>query len=264
MYVNQINFNKYAANGTQIQNKPQPAKNYSSGIQTSLYNTKGMNVYFGSLAQGVDVIENVCIDFLRSARNGAKRRFTENDIEDIVKSLRVVKNPEEKPEILQEIVALDEGIPIPDKKLFKNIIRQIADKPENERFAILEFAGNEIENAAKPMEIFSKLPYRTQNNLTKLLCQIDDVNDNRLYKSESAREAVMNSLYDTFRVPLYAHEDLDKIDRAFRGRAKRENLEMLNADLNYYENLDAYKDELAKLKVLSVVENIRDYFNQAF
>lgn len=263
MNVNPINLNKNV-NASKSQRAEKPVSSFEPEIQTSLYNTKGANVYFGSLAKGADVMEEQCVKILRAARDGMKRRFAENDIEDIVKSLRVVKNPEEKPEILQEIVALDEGIPIPDKKLFKNIIRQIADKPENERFAILEFAGNEIENAAKPMEIFSKLPYRTQNNLTKLLCQIDDVNDNRLYKSESAREAVMNSLYDTFRVPLYAHEDLDKIDRAFRGRAKRENLEMLNADLNYYENLDAYKDELAKLKVLSVVENIRDYFNQAF
>ncbi len=263
MYVNQVNFNKNSVNHNKLQRKQQQVQNYSSGVQTSLYNTKGMNVYFGGLAKGVDVIENQCIDILRAARDGVRRKFAENDIEDIVKSLKVVKKPEEKPEILQEIIALDEGTPISNKDFFKNIVGLVADKPENERFAILEFAANELENAAKPMDAFLMLPRKTQDELTNLLCQIDYINDMKLFKNDDARSIAIESLYNTFRVPLYAHDDLDKIDRAFRGAYKKRNLEILNADRDFYENQDYFKDESSKEKFMIVVDNITDYFKNS-
>ncbi len=264
MYVNQVNLDKSFANYKKLQNKPQQTKDYPSGIQTSLYNTRGMNVYFGSLAKGVDFIENECIDILRSARNGRCRRFAENDIQDIVNSLKYVAQPENKPYILQELLMIGDSGKLPDNKLFKRLVALTANRPENERFAILEFAANELENATKPMEVFSKLPFKTQNNLTDLLCKIDYVNDSGLYKSDEARALTVNSLYDTFRVPLYAHEDMDKLPREFRILPKKENLKILDDDLKFYEKQDVYKDEFSRQKVLYAVECIRDYFNRTF
>ena len=117
MYVEKVNLNK-GINYSQNKAAAAPAANYESGIQTSLYKTKGMNVYFGSLVKGADFIENQCIDILRTARDGVKRRFAENDIEDILVNLKPVKNPKEKPEILQQVLSLDGEFTVRDGALF--------------------------------------------------------------------------------------------------------------------------------------------------
>ena len=263
MKVNQVN----SISGNNYKSVSAPAKHAehrSSGIETSLYNTKGLNVYFGSLAKGADFIENQCIDILRTARDGVKRRFAENDIEDILVNLKPVKNPKEKPEILQQVLSLDGEFTdvIPDNKMFKNLVGLISEKPEQERYAILQFAENELQNATKPMETFMKLPYRVQNDLTKLLVTIDDVNNDFLFKNDNARASAVDALYDTFRVALYAHDDMADVEKIFRGSYKRKNLELLKSDYAYYDRFDGYKSDDAKRLVLDVVDEITGYFEK--
>ena len=263
MKVNQVN----SISGNNYKSVSAPAKHAehrSSGIETSLYNTKGLNVYFGSLAKGADFIENQCIDILRTARDGVKRRFAENDIEDILVNLKPVKNPKEKPEILQQVLSLDGEFTdvIPDNKMFKNLVGLISEKPEQERYAILQFAENELQNATKPMETFMKLPYRIQNDLTKLLVKIDDANNSFLYKNDEARTSTVNALYDTFRVAMYAEQDMAGYDKIFRKSYKNKNLELLKSDFDFYNKLDGYKSDDAKRLVLNTVQDITDYFEK--
>lgn len=241
------------------------SEKYTNRIQTSIYNTKGTHVYFGGLAKGIDVFENECIDLLRAARNGRKRKFAENEIANILKKLQKVKDPSDKRNVLLEVLELNEEnlYNVPDNKLFETIVGLVAGRPEKERFAILEFAANEMENATKPLEIFSKLSDTQQNNLTKLLVKVDDVNRQSFFKDNDARIQIVNSLYDTFRIPLYAHEDVAGMNVFRIPGFKDKNLQILNEDMNFYKKQDCYANETAKSKILSVVDSITDYFKKS-
>lgn len=237
---------------------------YDSNIQKSLYKNKGMNIYFGCLAKGADIFENECIDLLRSLRLPVKRRFSEYDITDIVEKLKVVKQQEDKKNILMEALELDEEYTgkIPSAEFFKKVVGLVAHRPEQERFAILEFAADELKNATKPLETFSKLSAANQDNLCKLLVEIDDVNRQSLFKNDEARENIVGALYDTFRVPMYAQEDISKIDSMGRTVYKNENLQILKEDMDFYKKQDVYADETAKSRILDVVEHILSYYEQ--
>ncbi len=232
------------------------------GLQKSVYNAGGTGIYFGCLASGADSIENECIEILRAARNGVKRRFAEDDITDILRRLKVVKQPADKKNILMEALELNEeytGL-TPSSEIFKNIISLTAPRQEQERFAILEFAANELQNATKPLETFYKLPIDKQDNLTQLLVKIDDLNYQNMFKDNEARESIVKSLYNTFKVPLYAHKDVAKMDVSLVHGYKDKNLQILDADMDFYEKQDCYANEVAKSKVISVVESIINYF----
>ena len=263
MNVNPINLNKNV-NASQSQRAEKPVSSFEPEIQTSLYNTKGANVYFGSLAKGADVMEEQCVKILRAARDGMKRRFAENDIEDVLRILKPVKNSEEKPEIIKQVLTLDgeSAEKIPDRDMFKNLLKLIAQRPEHERFAILQFAENELQNSTKPMEIFTKLPNNVQDDLTKLLVKIDDVNVSFFFKDDDALRSTVDSLYDTFRVALYGHYDIANMDKVFKTSYKNRNLEILKADRNFYDKSDGFKSESAKRFILNVVDEIIDYFEK--
>ena len=263
MNVNPINLNKNV-NASQSQRAEKPVSSFEPEIQTSLYNTKGANVYFGSLAKGADVMEEQCVKILRAARDGMKRRFAENDIEDVLRILKPVKNSEEKPEIIKQVLTLDGEFAekIPDRDMFKNLVKLIAQRPEHERFAILQFAENELQNSTKPMEIFTKLPNNVQDDLTKLLVKIDDVNVSFFFKDDDALRATIDSLYDTFRVALYGHYDMANMNKVFKTSYKNRNLEILKADRNFYDKSDGFKSESAKRFILNVVDEIIGYFEK--
>lgn len=263
MNVNPINLNKNV-NASQSQRAEKPVSSFEPEIQTSLYNTKGANVYFGSLAKGADVMEEQCVKILRAARDGMKRRFAENDIEDVLRILKPVKNSEEKPEIIKQVLTLDGEFveKIPDRDMFKNLVKLIAQRPEHERFAILQFAENELQNSTKPMEIFTKLPNNVQDDLTKLLVKIDDVNVSFFFKDDDALRSTVDSLYDTFRVALYGHYDIANMDKVFKTSYKNRNLETLKADRNFYDKSDGFKSESAKRFILNVVDEIIGYFEK--
>lgn len=236
----------------------------NNSIQKSIYNSKGTNIYFGCLAKGADIVENECIDLLRSARYGRYRRFDENDITEILSKLKVVKKPEDKKNILLETLELDEeytGV-FADNKFFKRVLGLVANKSEQERFAILEFAANELQNAVRPLETFAKLSDAKQQNLAKLLVNIDDVNRQTFFKDNDTRVRAINALYDTFRVPLYSHDDIANMNVFRVPSYKNKYRQILNDDMDYYRKQDGYADAAAKSKVISVVDNIINYFEK--
>lgn len=234
-------------------------------FQTSLYNTKGLQVYFKGLVRGVSVAEDLCISLLRNAKNGPYRRFSEDDIQNIITSLKKVEDSGSKIDITYEVLELDESRldKLPDPKFINKLIKLLADKPQDDHFAILEFAQNDLQKSVKPMEAFFNLPEKKQDDLLVFLRKIDELNDNKFYKSNKAREAAVDSLYDTFKILLYGHEDFNKIHS--QTALKTENLEILNADKDYYKNLkNTYRDNKSKDKVISLVNEMTDYFKTNF
>lgn len=232
----------------------------SKSVDKSLYNTPGMNVYFCGLAKGLDVIEENCIKMLRKAREGRCRKFDEYDIRDILISLRKGKNPEQKSEILRDFLFYEDANGVkPDKKLFKQVIDIASDKSESERFALMEYLQNESENVIKPFEAFAKLPKNNQDKLVKILQKIDDVNDKYLFKSDDCRQKIINDLYDTFRVPVFAHDDLTTLKGAEADSCIVQALKLLREDLKCYERSDDFYDNAAKDKIVSIVKDIYNY-----
>ena len=83
-----------------------------------------------------------------------------------------------------------------------------------------------------------------------------------MFKNDNARASAVDALYDTFRVALYAHDDMADVEKIFRGSYKRKNLELLKSDYAYYDRFDGYKSDDAKRLVLDVVDEITGYFEK--
>ena len=263
MKVNSVDFNLLQTKGSvQQSNKHAGLQTFEKKLQTSLYMTKGVNVYFGGLAKGINLAEDKCIELLRGALDGQKRWFNENEIQNIVNTLRKVDDNEKKFDIVYEILELKncELEKLPDGKFVNKLVNVLAARPEEEHFPILEFALNDLKKAVNPMDAFFKLPFDKQDSLTKILGKIDEINDKKLFKSSKARESTVDSLYDTFRVLLYGHEDLNKA--AGTAGFKSENIEILEGDRFYYENLKTYAGKKSKEKVMAVVDEMIQYFDK--
>lgn len=257
--------NLYSKNiflSSQQKNRKSELPNYSINIETSIYNQKGLNVSFGCLAKGKDAVEESCIRLLRKVREGRRRKFAEDDIIEIVKDLRKIKKPKEKQNILEEILSIENenNGEKPDKNFIKQAIKLVTGKTESERYGILEFAQNDLKTTIKPLEAFSRLPEEKQNQLTKILKKIDDINEHKLFKSENEKNETVDSLYDLFRVALYADDDLSKMDISKADAYKISIIDLLNQDKKYFINLNGYSDPQAKSKVVSVTNNIFNYF----
>lgn len=243
---NSVNINSYASE-----------RNY----QTSVYNTKGLNVYFGSLAKGDDVYENKCIKNLRAVREGRMRKFNEDEIKEIITSLKKVDNPAEKIDVLAEaLTLLDEPVTAPTTKFIKQIVDVNAGRTEDERFAVLEFAKNELEVATKPFEAFYSISKENQDKLVKILTKISELNENELYESEELRDKTLDSLYDIFRIPVYAHDDLTKSGKVESSEIKTESLKLLYDELKEVKQADDSLQDVTHKKVVEVTEDIFNYF----
>lgn len=228
-------------------------------IETSIYNTKGTNVYFGSLAKAQDAFEAECIQILRKVRNHRCRMFDEYDITEMLGSLKKEQNPENKTNVLKEIFCLEceEYGKKPDKNFLKRVLNLTAGRPEDDRFAILEFVQQELIYAKEPLAAFANLPKEKQDKLVKLLKDIDNVNT----INSEAKYYNPESLYDTFRILVYAEDDLSKLKLADANAYKISTYHILKDDMEYFKNL-TYPDENTKKEVLSVAENIQTYFLQ--
>lgn len=260
MKIDKINFTaphmNYNNNSVSI-NSYASERNY----QTSIYNTKGLNVYFGSLAKGDDVYEDECIKCLRAVRDGRRRKFDEDEIKEIITSLKKVESSEEKPEVLSEaLTLLEEPVTAPTTKFIKQIVDINAGRPEDERFAVLEFAENELEVATKPFEAFYSIPKENQDKLVKILTKISELNENELYESEELRDKTLNSLYAVFRIPVYAHDDLIKAGNAESSEIKTESLKLLYDELKEVKQADDSIHDVPHKKVVDVTQNLFEYF----
>lgn len=234
----------------------------SSSIQTSIYNTKGTNIWFGSLAKAQNAIEADCIQLLRKIRENRYRKFAEDDIQTIINDLRKVQKPDEKQHVLEEVLKVEDetsGLK-PDKKIIKQLISINSGRPEDERFAILEFAENELQNSTEPLKAFASLPKEKQDKMVKILQKINDINEQNLYKSDNTRNETVNSLYDLFRVLVYTEDDLSKNVIKNTDKYKIEQLKLLQNDLKYFENYKGYNNDIAKGKVTSTANRIYNYF----
>ncbi len=234
----------------------------NNSIQKSLYTQKGVYIPFCGLAKGQDFIEETCIHMLRKVREHRFRKFDENDIREIITSLKKVPTPEEKPHIIQEALILkDESTgENPPKSFVKKVINLIAGKPEDDRFAILEFAQQELNKATHPLFEFSQIPENNQTKLIKILKKINNTNETALYKNSEAQSETVDSIYDIFRTVVYAHNDLHKMNTNNANSYKLETLKLLYDDKKYMKNLNTYSNENAKIKIIEITDNIINYF----
>lgn len=238
-------------------NKPQ-----NNNIETSIYKQKGVNIPFCGLAKGADEIEDACIKTLRKVRENRCRKYTENDIQEVLTSLRQIKKPEEKQHVLEEILQIEDeesGRKL-DKNFIKNIININANRPEQDRFAVLEFAQYELSNAAEPLTSFSKLKKEQQEKLIPILKAIDNIDSLKTFKNHQDRNDTISELYDTFRIPVYAHEDLARLGGSEANDYKTEYLKILYNEKNQMKEKDIFTNNYEKYKVSSITENIFNYF----
>lgn len=252
------NYSYISCGSNKKQTLSQAADNH---IQTSLYNQKGVNVPFCGLAKGIDIFEEECISFLRQVRENRFRKFDENDIKEMLTSLRKEKTVENKKNILKEVFELeDEELNLPAKQYLKKALNLIAGRNEEERFALLEFAQHEIKYATQPLEAFSKLPSEKQNKLIKILTKIDSVNEPVFFKTKDKNITITESLYDLFRTLVYAEDDLTKLKTTDIAKYKINTYHLLKNDMKYFDNIDGYANEQSKLKVIDVTKAIYEYF----
>lgn len=240
----------------------QTACNADKQVQTSIYNTKGLNIAFGSLAKGQNYIEEECIHLLRKVREGRCRKFAEDDISEIISDLRKNKNTSEQPNVLQEVLTVEnsENGQKPDKHFIKKLVKLVADNPEDERFAILEFAENELKTSTSPLSEFSNIPPENKKKLAVILKEISNINEPELFKSENARNEILDSLYDRFKVAVYAHEDLKTLPTAQKDAYRIEKINLLKDDMKFFQNSNNYANNTSKTKTESVARQIYDYF----
>lgn len=260
--INNVNLYSVQPRYCRLNNRKQAEPQTYTPVQTSLYNTKGLNLSFGSIVKGQDFIEEECIRMLRKVRENRYRKFAEDDIKEIITELHSAQKPSEKQNILQEVLEVeneDNGSK-PDKKMIKQLVHLIAGRPEAERFAILEFAENELKYTTEPLTAFNNIPRKKQDKLVKILNKINNINEPGLFKSDRARIETIDSLYDLFRVPVYAEEDLRHMSKTQADSYKLEQLHLLRDDVKFFQKDKYYSDEKTKSKVTSTAYQIYNYF----
>lgn len=264
MKINFINQNTYPHQRQTPKEMLPPV--YECPLETSIYNQKGVTLPFCGLVKGLNTTEDACIKMLRKVRDGRCRMFTENDISEMITDLRKIPPKEEKEKILEEVLSIknEETYEKPDRFFIKHLIKLISGRPETERYAIIDYALYDLETAKEPLAVFAKLPLEMQNSLAKLLTKINDVNDNTFYISDNARQDTIESLYDHFRVLIYAEDDMKKLPPDKAKQYKFDALSDLKSDLKFFENINGYSGKEGKTKIVSVSKKIYNYFLEKF
>ena len=199
---------------------------------------------------------------LRRVRENRYRKYDEEGIKEIVSSLHQIKNSDEKKAVLEEIfeVKNENNKQKLDKNFIKNLVNINANRSESQRYAVLDFAQYELDTATKPMIAFSKLTKEQQDKLTPIIEDIGDVISTDFFKSTSDMTLTQQELYDTLRIPIYAHEDLAKLQGEAAKDYKIENLKILHAEKKHFDKSEIFTNNSAKQKAVSCVEKIIDYF----
>lgn len=263
MEVNKINFYTPVTNlGLRLNNQKQEKPSFENNIQTSLYNQKGLNVSFGSLAKGIDKAEETCIQLLRKVRDGKRRKFAEDDIMEIITSIKKTKNPDDKKNIIEEVLTIkDDSTGLrPSNDIIKKLVKLVADKSEDERFALLEYAENDLKTVIEPLNAFIRMPKEKQNGLINILKDINEVNESNFFKTQDAKNETIATLYEHFRELLYVDEELSH-NPARAKDLKLQTVGILSDDLKYFINeRDKYSNPNAQNKVVKIAHDVLNYF----
>lgn len=243
------------------QDKPVKNTEKTTPVDVSLYKQSGLPVAFCGLVKGADYAEENCIRFLRKIRENRRRKFDEQDIKEMLGYLKREKDPDNKENVLREVFYLESesDIKLPSKDFLKRALKLITGRPEDERFAVLEFAQHELNCAVKPLEAFSNISEQKQNKLIKILKNINELNDIPYSAAEPAPAVESESLYDLFRVLVYAEDDISRLSGAASDKYKIDTYHLLREDLKYFQNRE-YPAVNIKNKVNSIAADIYNYF----
>ena len=243
------------------QDKPVKNTEKTTPVDVSLYKQSGLSVAFCGLVRGADYAEENCIRFLRKIRENRRRKFDEQDIKEMLGYLKREKEPDNKENVLREVFCLESesDVKLPSKDFLKRALKLITGRPEDERFAVLEFAQHELNCAVKPLEAFSNISEQKQNKLIKILKNINELNDIPYSAAEPALVVESESLYDLFRVLVYAEDDLAKLSKAEANTYKVDTYHLIKDDLEFFKKQN-YPNENIKKKVNTVTQNIYNYF----
>lgn len=197
-----------------------------NNIQTSIYNQKGVTLPFCARFKPLNACEVNCILMLKGVKDGTRQRFRYLDIKGIFTYLRQEKEPQKMEKFLGDLLdALNDTEY--DKNSFKRIVQLTAGKSEDEQFVILGFVDHELNNAVEPLKAFCELPAEKRQKLMPFLERISYSN---------ASEDTTEALYDTFRVLVYADEDMAKLKGQALNKYKVDTCQILRDNIEYFEN----------------------------
>lgn len=227
--------------------------------ETSIYNRKGVTLPFGCIAKGINSAENECIKFLRKARNGRCRQYTEPQINDYILLMRGghEEHKREKIHVLKDIFTLyDECVGgNPDEKFLKNFLKLTKNQPEREYYSILEFAQHELTvGATEPLASVASASPKNQNRFVQLMSKISDVNEAKFYTSDEMRLRNREFLYEDLRSVIYAAEDAPKM----APEEKLQAIQDVYYDVNRIKSSKDFPNFYAQNKVLKVSREILD------
>lgn len=277
--VNKIGLNAQYLETKASQSKPElPAQGEVKELEKSIYNSKGSNVYFCGLVRGLSQFEEVIADGFRSFMENGKRKFNEHDIRDIMDAVKKAKTPEEKRFMLDATAALldvESKIKL-DDKVVKNVmnsvdnadvkkaLKAIEQRPEEECYAILDFANYEFRNATDPLTSFINLPKSTQDEMVLFLQKIKAVGDGSPMSTSELSVEASDNLYDLFKVVMYAHEDLPKLNPAERQKYLLEQLDVIGGDIrSAMKNYEIEAPETRK-QIVDLEKEMLYYFTDKF
>lgn len=223
MKISNINQNLINYN---YQNSQVSTPVYENNIQTSIYNQKGVTLPFGARFKPTNPFEGDYVQMLKKIKDGTHQKFLQDDICEIMTSLKAEKQPEEMKRFFGDLIYALEDIEY-DKHFFKRLIKLLAGKSEDDKYTILAFADHELKNAVEPLKAFVELPADKQKKLMPLL--------EKIHITE-APEDTTEALYDTFRTLVYAEEDMAKLKGDALNKYKIDTCRILRDNIEYFEN----------------------------
>ncbi len=216
---------------------------YENNIQTSIYKQKGVTLPFGARFKPLNLCEENCVGMLRKIKDGTHQRFLQNDVNEIMTSLRKEKDPKEMERFLGNLIDALQDTEC-DKHSFKRLIKLIAGKSEDDKYTILAFADHELQNAVEPLKAFVELPADKRERLMPFL--------ERIHLDQSSEDTTA-ALYDTFRTLVYAEEDMSKLSGDALNKYKIDTCRTLRDSVGYFENR-------ADENSVSIAKDIYHYF----
>lgn len=261
-------------------NKPQTCVQMAEPqqVEKSIYNSKGSNVYFCGMVRGLTHAEEIIAEGFREFVQYGKRKFNEHDIRDIMDIVKRGKTKEEKEFMLDAVNALldpvtkervsgkivrDVAVEV-DNKVIKKTLLAMEGKSEEAKCAILDFADYEIRHATDPMTSFVKLPKATQDELTGFLERIQSIRYGNPMRGEDLSLEAGDSLYDLFKVVMYAHEDLPKLSPADRQKYLLEQLEVIGSDIRAWQKNDEVQSPEQRQQIVNLAKDMLHYFTDKF